>query len=441
VLARMDRIKVPVYVFTGWQDMYSRGDLRFIDGVAARDSCLVIDPSTHHGTGQGGEVGAPYDDGSDCRLALSAAPPKGEDQAWLDRFLKGVHNGIEGQARVRYFDMGDRTWHSAPDLALGRHGAGAALPLGPEERLRPALAQRRHARRRLSRPPATPIRTPTSTTRPPGADVPMGKEGPDGFLPYMHLDAGLDEPQGLTFTGPELKAPLHLGGPSELHFWAITEASDMAFVGRLIDVAPGGGRRASSRRAGCARASATSTRSARGRGAPYLPDDRDTPVGIGETTEYRMDIWDTGLHARAGPSPAAVAELVGQPDPRAAGGGGAQPHHARRRPPSQLLISTASAGAPCGAKPEACPPLPKAARRFLTRARAREDEAAQAREAPAQPPPREVTGATGRVGAIASAQPIGAARAHRGRRPRARWWPCRPGSSAGSPGRRSSATG
>src|SRR3954453_11251069 len=113
VLAKMDRIKVPVYVFTGWQDMYSRGDLRLIDGLASKDKLLSIDPSTHHGTGDAGEVGAPYDDGSD-QVALSASPPKGEDQAWLDRFLKGVRNGIEDKPRVRYFDMGDRTWHSAP---------------------------------------------------------------------------------------------------------------------------------------------------------------------------------------------------------------------------------------------------------------------------------------------------------------------------------------
>src|SRR5207237_1278759 len=114
VLAKMDRIKVPVYVFTGWQDMYSRGDLRLIDGLATKDKLLTIDPSTHHGTGQAGEVGAPYDDGGGGdAVALSAAPPKGEDQAWLDRFLKGVRNGIEDKPRVRYFDMGDRTWHSA----------------------------------------------------------------------------------------------------------------------------------------------------------------------------------------------------------------------------------------------------------------------------------------------------------------------------------------
>src|SRR4051794_29568472 len=94
VLARMDRITAPVYVFSGWHDMYSRGDLWFIDGVASRHKLLVIDPSPHHGTGQFGEVGAPYG-GPDDGITLSSAPPKGEDVAWLDRFVKGVRNGIE----------------------------------------------------------------------------------------------------------------------------------------------------------------------------------------------------------------------------------------------------------------------------------------------------------------------------------------------------------
>src|SRR3954463_9532325 len=115
VLAKMDRITVPVYVFTGWEDMYSRGDLRLIDGLASHNKLLVIDPSTHHGTGQTGEVGAPYDDGS--APALSSAPPKGEDVAWLDRWLKGKSTGILRKPRLRFLDLGDRTWHQAPSWA------------------------------------------------------------------------------------------------------------------------------------------------------------------------------------------------------------------------------------------------------------------------------------------------------------------------------------
>src|SRR3954453_23898848 len=112
VLRKLKQIKAPVYVYTGWHDMYSRGDLWFIDGVAAEHKLLWIDASTPHGTGNFGEVGAPYDDGSGG-VALSSEAPKGELQAWLDRWLKGVKNGIERKPRVRFFDLGDRTWHES----------------------------------------------------------------------------------------------------------------------------------------------------------------------------------------------------------------------------------------------------------------------------------------------------------------------------------------
>src|SRR3954449_434771 len=87
VIDRMKRIKVPTYVFTGWSDMYSRGDMWLIDGLAAKHRLLWIDASTHHGKGRGGEVGAPYSRSSnpvDGIAALSSEAPKGEVRAWLD---------------------------------------------------------------------------------------------------------------------------------------------------------------------------------------------------------------------------------------------------------------------------------------------------------------------------------------------------------------------
>src|SRR5213078_4551180 len=56
VIAKMKRIRVPTYVFGGWSDMFSRGELWLIDGLAARHRLLWIDASTHHGTGRGGEA-------------------------------------------------------------------------------------------------------------------------------------------------------------------------------------------------------------------------------------------------------------------------------------------------------------------------------------------------------------------------------------------------
>jgi putative CocE/NonD family hydrolase len=209
VLERMKQITVPVYVYTGWHDMYSRGDLWFVDGVGSKHKLLWIDASTHHGTGNIGEVGAPYDDGSGG-VALSSEAPKGELQAWLDRFLKGVRNGIERKPRVRWFDLGDRTWHSsktwrAATKVLGRFylsgaksGSGQSLNDG-------SLALRRPTGRDAYQ--ESYVYDPGA-----GASVPVDKEGPDGFAPFVALDPRLDDPHGLTYTTPALRTPLRLVG-------------------------------------------------------------------------------------------------------------------------------------------------------------------------------------------------------------------------------------
>src|SRR5205807_4253919 len=109
-------------------------------------SLLVIDPSTHHGTGELGEVGAPYGGSPSDQLnnagALGGEPPPGEDIAWLNRWVKGIRNGINHRPRVRYLDLGDRTWHAARSwrsvdthlnrLYLSAQPSGSA-PLSPND--------------------------------------------------------------------------------------------------------------------------------------------------------------------------------------------------------------------------------------------------------------------------------------------------------------------
>src|SRR5207244_5506587 len=111
---------------------------------------------------------------------------------------------------------------------------------------------------------------------------------PDGFLPYAPLDQRFDEPHGLTYTTPPLSKPIHLAGPSELRFWAITEGSDMAWVGRLVDVAPDGTARLIT--SGWLRASFRRGDPRRSRaGAPYIQDDRTIPRSHSTQTIVRMD--------------------------------------------------------------------------------------------------------------------------------------------------------
>jgi predicted acyl esterase len=341
VLAKMRRISVPVYVFTGWQDMYSRGDMRLIDGLASRYKLLVIDPSTHHGTGNAGEVGAPYG-GSDSGVELSTTPPNHEDTAWLNRFVKGQRNGIEAKPRVRFFDMGDRKWRSAPSwraasgglthLYLSAAKSGSAVGSLNDGTLASAVPTGRDSYQDAY------VYDPAG-----GASVPAGKDGPDGFLPYADLDQRLDNPNGLVFTTPALKQPLRLAGPSEFRYWAVTEGSDMAWVVRLADVAPDGSARLITQ--GWLRSSFRAVDPSRSRdGAPYLPDDHDTPVNIGETIQYRMDIWDTAYTLAPGHR---LRMWLGSSDtpthePLPVAGRNLLFHDATH--PSQLMLGTATDG-------------------------------------------------------------------------------------------------
>jgi len=297
VLAKVARIKVPVYVFTGWDDMYSRGDLRLIDALAPQAQ-LWIDASTHHGTGNFGEVGAPYGGGlTDPSPTLSASPPPGQILKWLNHYVKGARNGVEKQPRVTFFDRGDRTWHTASSwraaaprltrLNLSGATSGTATSL-KDGSLVPGAVRGRDSYQDSY------VYDPTA-----GASVPMGKEGPDGFAPYVHTDQRLDDAHGLTYTTAAARKPLHLSGPSELRFWAITEALDMSWVARLSDVAPDGSETPITQ--GWLRADFRHVDPARSRpGSPYLTDDRHDPVTVGLTTEYRLDLWDTAFTVAPG---------------------------------------------------------------------------------------------------------------------------------------------
>jgi putative CocE/NonD family hydrolase len=292
VLTKVSKIKVPVYVYTGWDDMYSRGDMRFID-LFKGPAQLWIDASTHHGTGNFGEVGAPYGAGpTDTSPTLSAEPPAGQVLKWLNHYVKGVRNGVEKQPRVTFFDKGSRTFSTAPSWRAASKGITTLFLSGAKSGSATSLNDGSLS----STPPVGRDAYQDSYVYNPatGLSTPMGMEGPDGFAPYVHTDQRIDDADGLTYTTPALSKPIRIAGPSELRFWAITEASDMAWVVRLSDVAPDGSETPVSQ--GWLRAAFRHVDPKRSRpGSPFLTDDRKEPVTVGLTTQYRLDIWDTAF--------------------------------------------------------------------------------------------------------------------------------------------------
>ena len=295
VLTKAHRIEVPVYIWTGWHDMYARGDLRLIDMLKG-EAQLWIDPSTHHGTGHLGELGAPYDEGG-SGAGLNSPPPEGQLLRWLDHYVKGKDNGVDKQPRVTYYDLGTRDWHTAPSWRAAQKGltrlhlsgkrSGTVQSLD-DGSLTPQVPTGRDAYQDSW------VYDPTT-----GSSVPMGMEGPDGFVPYIRFDQRIDDARGLTYTTEPMKQPLRIVGPSEFRFWAVTEANDMAYVVRLHDVAPDGTQSLVTQ--GWLRASFRHVDPKRSRdGAPWLTDDRKLPVVPGETYQYRLDLWDTAYTVKPG---------------------------------------------------------------------------------------------------------------------------------------------
>ncbi len=177
VLAKVRRIKVPVYIFTGWEDMYSRGDMRLIDSLRT-PSLLVINASTHHGTDEAGELGAPYGGSIPNQVnnisALSDTPPPGEDIAWLNRWVKGSTTASRRSrvcgTSISATALGMPFPDGMPPIRSSRTCTSRPRRADPR-RSRPTTAPWPHG----SRGAEAPIRTLTCMTRRPASQFRWGR--------------------------------------------------------------------------------------------------------------------------------------------------------------------------------------------------------------------------------------------------------------------------
>jgi len=134
-------------------------------------------------------------------------------------------NGIDAKPRVRYFDLGDRQWRSAPSWQAVDQRLSTMYLVRGTERPRPELSpNERLTRRRRAHRPGTRTRTPMSTTPAGGRrPSPPARTAPTGFLALRApRPGGSTSRTALTFTGPVLTAPLRLAGAERAAlFWGI----------------------------------------------------------------------------------------------------------------------------------------------------------------------------------------------------------------------------
>lgn len=228
------RISAPLIVVQGWFDIFLRGALD--DQIAMtkagnRNKHIVIGPWVHNkylGTRKGG---GSFDFGPEADVDSFKIY-----QAWHDRWLKGIQNGIELQPPVMLFVMGENRWRGEREWPLARarytkyylHSGGTANTSGGDGML-DTTAPRRE-------PPDSYVYDPANPVPTLGGNV-CCSSVPSGSHDHRSIES---RPDVLVYTTPVLTEAVEVTGPITAKLFAASDARDTDWVIRLIDVHPNG---------------------------------------------------------------------------------------------------------------------------------------------------------------------------------------------------------
>jgi putative CocE/NonD family hydrolase len=267
---------VPVLLVGGWYDSYTRATFENFAGLAARKGGpirMLMGPWTH------GVTTTEVSHAGDVEFGREAALPSFDELhlRWFDRWLRGVDNGLDGEAPIRLFVMGGGSglrsgagrlvhggrWRDEHEWPLARtvftdyhlHGDGSL------RREAPAAASSSTTYRFDPSQPVPSIGGNVSSLRdvmplPPGITDPTHagrgtrtedimrpggfdqREGPEFFgcrAPYLPLGS---RPDVLVFATEPLAESIEVTGPIQVVLWVATSAADTDFTAKLIDVYP-----------------------------------------------------------------------------------------------------------------------------------------------------------------------------------------------------------
>ena len=219
-------INVPALHVSGWYDDDHPGTLANWAMMQAhgRPNQRMILGGWRHGINRDREINGVHFGIDDIRPDLNFLMFE-----WYERFLKGIHNGVELSPRVEYFSVGDNRWHTAsawpPDSArispwyLHSSGDAVAAKHGTISMVAPG-----------KEPPDVYQYDPQHPT-PDLIDVSLNEQA----LPnnYRTVDA---RPDVAVYDTPILRKPLCVAGPMQAALWASSSALDTDWMVRLSDV-------------------------------------------------------------------------------------------------------------------------------------------------------------------------------------------------------------
>jgi uncharacterized protein len=214
LLGRINRSGIPVYMTTGWYDLFSGADDMFLwYANLTVPKRLLVRPADHNGV----EKNQPD-------LDYGA-----EAHRWFDYWLKGIDNGIMNEPPIHYFVMGATnkdSWRTTdqwppagqkPSRFYFGEGKTGSVHSVNDGVLRPELPAQKGG--------ADEYTVDYSTT--------SGKYSRWYAVnwPRSYADMRANDQKALTYTTPPLDVDLEITGHPEAHLWLSTDAPDLdAFV-------------------------------------------------------------------------------------------------------------------------------------------------------------------------------------------------------------------
>jgi putative CocE/NonD family hydrolase len=228
-IARIDRVKVPALIQTGWYDNYGESDLEMWNAMRAqgRASRIIVGPWGHNLSAAMPDA----DFGKDAMPSLRRM-----EIEWFDAYVKGVAPPPAPVAR--YFVMGTNEWKESeswpppgmtptPLFLTSKKGANS---LNGDGKLTNKAPKKSGA--------DTYIYDPANAVPTVGGALCCNvRVFPWGPINQQRVEGRRDV---LVYTGDPLKKPVEIAGPVRVALYVRSSAPDTDFTAKLVDVYPNG---------------------------------------------------------------------------------------------------------------------------------------------------------------------------------------------------------
>ncbi|NDK90178.1 CocE/NonD family hydrolase [Gordonia desulfuricans] len=226
--AHAERITTPTFIYGGWFDLFTNSEVKMYNGIPLPPGKKQLIMGDGYHLTIGGGQGRP---GTPPRLDVL-------QKAWFDRWLKGVHNGIDEYGPVNLKQVGD-PWITAQQfpragmtrqrLYLGDKRSGTAPHAVADGSLTTAVPSSR-GRMTIS-PGVLTVCSRDSAQQTAGATAVFG---------FCADDARISERNALSFTSAPVPTTRSVSGYSSVRVNAVMDATDGYWTATLNDVAPDG---------------------------------------------------------------------------------------------------------------------------------------------------------------------------------------------------------